>query len=87
MMRGREKSDRRVVPRRPANNAERSATEGGGGKASAQGKRQPAQHTPDTVPDVVCHKRRVGRMAELDGSPGPKAAMFSPKRGARCGVR
>ena len=37
MMHGREKSDRRVVPRRPANNAERSATEGAEGRRLLKG--------------------------------------------------
>ena len=37
MMYGREKSDRRVVPRKPANNAEPSATEGAEGRRLLKG--------------------------------------------------
>jgi len=85
MMHGREKSDRRVVPRRPANNAERSATEGAEGRRLLKGSanRHSTRRTQCRTSCVTSAALAAWR--NWTGHPDPKAAMFTPKRGARCG--
>ena len=70
MMYGREKSDRRVVPRKPANNAEPSATEGGREGVCSREAPVGTAHAGHSAGRRVS-QAPVGRMAELDGSPQP----------------
>jgi hypothetical protein len=57
MMHGRGKSDEAIVAVKPANKAERSATELVERRAEAKGN-APSKHAPDTVPGSACHTRR-----------------------------
>ena len=85
MMNEREKSDRRVVPRKPANNAEPSATEGAEGRRLLKGSAnrhstRRTQRRTSCVPSAA-----LAACRNWTGHPNPEAAMLSPKRGARCG--
>ena len=57
MMHDREKSDSAIVAGKLTNKAGQTGRGAGGAKGGGRGEREPAKHTPGTVPGDVCHRR------------------------------
>jgi len=75
MMHEPEKSDRRIVPKKSSNNAERSVAERLEGRRLVKG-RPAGNARPGHRTGPACHLRRRGPVAHLHGSPKPRTAQW-----------
>jgi hypothetical protein len=80
-MHGHEKSDRCVVPMKPANKAERSAAEWVEGRHLVEGSTWAGNARSGYKAGLACHNYRHGLAAQLHGSPKPRTVQrYHPRQ-------